>query len=240
MALDVGNIAKKAGSAAKKKLGIGGESGTLTKLKIGNDFEVFLNPNQLSHSIKVNHAKSETATIEGKDKEGKQTVITPTVPVSTDPESLSFELMLDGTGVTGRETDVPSEIAKLAKAVFGPLNDSKKRKEEVTIKWGEIISFTGHVETFDTTYTLFKPDGTPLRATVKLSFLGNSTLTKAPEKERGKTKEIDIDAAKTIVNACNAIYNSPVAYIAVAKANKLTNVRKLKSGSKLVFPPKKG
>ncbi len=236
--MGLGDIANKAASAAKKKIGLGNQSATLVKMFI-DELELFLNPNQLNHSIKVNHSKDEHAGMERKGPDGKSTVVSSSTPVSTGPESLSFELMLDGTGATGRETDVPSEISRLAKAVFGPLGDPKKRKEKVVISWGDTISFTGHVETFDISYNLFKPDGTPLRATVKLSFLGTSVLTQVNEKERGKTKELDIDEARTLVNACNAVYNSPVGYIAVAKANKLTTVRKLKPGSTLVFPPKK-
>jgi hypothetical protein len=251
--------------AAKKKV-VGqfskDEDGTLVRLKIApvsakdsNDpskiYEVFLNPNQLTHKIKINVSKPETInqSKSENDESGDSTPDTssqgssdknndPLKVLSIDPETLSFTLMIDGTGASGVLTDVSAEIKKLATVTY---NSPMVKEERINIVWGETISFNGYLESFDANYTLFKPSGAPLRATVTLSFIGQSELTKlsGQDSRQSNTKEIDIDDAKTIVNMCSMVYNNPGAYIAVAKANKLTNVRQLKPGSKLSFPPKK-
>jgi hypothetical protein len=239
------------GSAAKKKVGLDKKnSGKLAKLQISfpagsieekDIYTAFLNPNQLSHSIKVNFSNTGTATITGTDATGAVRVITPTKPVSTDPESLNFELLLDATGATGTTTNIPAELKKLSGLLFKALASSDAEKEHtVQVFWNKIITFIGHVESFDVSYLLFSPDGVPLRATVKLSFLGESKLTEVGDYKRNQTtKELDVNTAKTLVSMCNTVYNSPIGHIAVAKANKLTNIRKLAPGTKLVFPPKK-
>lgn len=227
-------LAEKGKSEIKKKLGLGKPT-TVQKLKIGS-YVVLLNPNQISHSFKVNYVKQETAT-GGKDTTGGDMN-----KASTGPESLSFDLMLDGTGATGTLMEVDVEVAAIATATYKELKDTKETKKLVEITWGKTIPhFTGFLETFDVSYSLFDKSGKPLRATVKLSFVGFSKLTEEKRKTSNKsTTEVEIGNDKTITNLCKAIYKTPAAYIAVAKSNKLTNVRKLKPGTKLVFPPKKG
>jgi hypothetical protein len=255
--------------AAKKKV-VGqfskDEDGSLVRLKISTvsakgsnesskTYEVFLNPNQLTHNIKINVSKPDTIN-QSKTEDNTDTPNASSTNNSTagssngdtandilkvlsiDPEKLNFTLMLDGTGASGVLTNVAAEIEKLATITY---KQSVAQQKRLNIIWGDTISFNGYLESFDVNYTLFKPSGAPLRATVALSFIGESGLTDLPTDDfrQSNTKEIDIDDAKTIVNMCSMVYNNPGAYIAVAKANKLTNVRQLKPGSKLSFPPKK-
>ena len=233
-------LAEKGKAQIKKKLGLN-DAVAAEKLKIG-DYTVFLNPNQISHSFKVNYVKPETAAGAPPPPTTPANTTAPALNVaSSEPESLTFDLLLDGTGATGMIVDVDSEIAAISKATYKKLVDKNEKKKEIEITWGRTVNgFKGFLETFDVTYSLFDKSGKPLRATVKLAFAGYSSLTDAPRRADNNTTEINVDMAQTITNMCKAVYTSPSAYIAVAKSNKLTNVRKLKPGTKLVFPPKKG
>ncbi len=214
----------------KSKLGFGSSNNaSLTKLKIGKTYSVFLNPNQISHCIRINYIQQDSLTLRNSVKK-----ITPT---STKPESLSFSLTLDGTGATGSITNVSEEISNLMVVAYHPLVKPDDKQTEIEIKWGSTINFMGYLESFEVVYTLFKPNGEPLRAIVALLFIGKSILTKVEGAlDRTDLKEVEVDSVKTIVNLCKTVYNTPVVYIALAKANKLTTVRKLKSGTKLFFP----
>ncbi len=219
----------------KSQLGFGSDnSAALTKLKIGETYSVFLNPNQIAHSIKVNFIQQDHLSITTKNELNK------IVPISVKPESLSFTLTLDGTGSTGSLTNVPEEILNLMNATYHPLLRSGETQTELKIEWGSTINFKGYLESFEVVYTLFKSSGEPLRAIVSLSFLGKSSLTKAEGSiHRNTAKELELDSTKTIVNLCNSFYNTSGLHIALAKANKLTTIRKLESGKKIYFPPYK-
>lgn len=243
-------VGKKAASFGKNKLGIDTGFGELVKLKIGTGYTTVLNPSNISHTFAVTYAKAEGASAtSGGDAGGGgstgstgNTELGKTKAVSMGPETLGFELLLDGTGVTGTVIDVAKEIQWLSQAVFkDPLLKTKDAMEGVTIGWGTTINFVGHLETFDVTYSLFDSQGNPLRARIRLSFIGSSNLTKVDQQPKRKTNTqvVDINESDKLSIVCKSVYNSPLTYIAVAKANKLTNVRKLKPGTKLTLPPKK-
>jgi hypothetical protein len=216
----------------KSKLGFdANHNASLTKLKIGKTYSVFLNPNQISHSIRIDYIQQDGLTVKNNVKK--------IAPASTKPESLSFTLMLDGTGSTGSLTNISEEISNLMAVTYHPLVKPEDKQTEIEIKWGTTIDFMGYLESFEVIYTLFKPNGEPLRATVALLFIGKSVLTKVGDLHRTIVKEIEVDSVKTIVNLCKMTYNTPAVYIALAKANKLATVRKLKPGIKLFFPPLK-
>jgi nucleoid-associated protein YgaU len=235
------SFGKKATALGKNKLGIDSGFGELEKLKIyvegdpKEKYKCVLNPTDLSHKFSVSISETQIA---------NGTPPTPAVAPktnSTEPETLSFDLLLDGTGVTGTIIDVASEINDLSKAVYQAPKTKEDKQSQVIIKWGHTIEeFKGNLESFSVSYSLFDPSGNPLRAKVSLSFVGRSSLSKLTTvKRKSNTQVVDLKEGSNLTTICKSVYNSPLTYIAVAKVNKLTNVRKLKPGTKLTLPPKK-
>ena len=61
------------------------------------------------------------------------------------------------------------EIKKIERIVY-TYNGDIHRPNYVQVQWGKNINFNSVLKSFDTTYTLFRPDGTPLRAKISLSL----------------------------------------------------------------------
>jgi hypothetical protein len=58
-------------------------------------------------------------------------------------------------------------------------SEEEKRPPKCGVKWadGALPEFLGVVEKVDVKYTMFLPDGTPVRATVNMSFKEASALS---------------------------------------------------------------
>lgn len=158
------------------------------------------------------------------------------------PEVLTLDnLVLDGTGVVtliGLE-NVKDMIDNLLKVIY--VYEGKKHEpNHVRLLWGSFIFF-GRAQSISIDYTMFKHDGTPLRAKVHLSFLGwmskeEEQLTANPSSP-DLSHLVEVRAGDTLPLLCNSIYNDSSYYREVARINNLTNFRNLEPGLLLRFPP---
>lgn len=160
--------------------------------------------------------------------------------LNTPMDNLSFDIVIDCTGVVDKKRrNMKKEIGALERIVF-KYNGKIHRPNYVKIHWGGLI-FQSILKTFNTTYTLFKPDGSPLRAKISLSF-GKYVSAKKLEKQKKKASPdvshlVDVVDGNTLPGLCKKVWNSPSYYIQVAKYNGLNKFRDLKGGIKLIFPP---
>lgn len=159
------------------------------------------------------------------------------------PEKLELPaLVLDGTGVVpsdGAPKTVPQQLDALRAVVTATAPDETgyKTRPVVRVSWGT-LQFVGRVKKMDVTYTLFAPNGVPLRATVKLGFIGPDTPRAASAgtvpQAATMTRQIQVSAS-TLAQLCFTEYADPGRDQAVARANALTSIRNLPPGQKLVF-----
>jgi hypothetical protein len=98
-----------------------------------------------------------------------QRTFTPTEANGNKPGGkLSFDTVIDTTGlIDPKRTNLPAEIQKIETIVY-TYNGQIHTPNFVKMEWGDHLVFYGTITSLDISYTLFKPDGTPLRA--KLSF----------------------------------------------------------------------
>ena len=91
------------------------------------------------------------------------------------------------------------------------------------------------------TYKLFRPDGTPVRAVAKATFV--EVVSDELAKLKADKRSADLTHVRTVVAGdnlpllCHQIYGDATRYQAVAEANKLVNFRTLRVGQQLFFPP---
>ncbi|MCG8326443.1 MAG: hypothetical protein MI974_02100 [Chitinophagales bacterium] len=152
--------------------------------------------------------------------------------------SLSFDLTVDGTGASGDQREVLADIVRL-KLTVG-FNGDLHKPNGLIIIWGTQI-FSGVFVSISVKYTLFRSNGTPLRAVVSLSFIeakdpvfGLKELNLASSDLTHKRIVKDHDRLDLM---CFQTYDNSRFYIEVAAANNLTSFRKLRTGQELVFPP---
>jgi hypothetical protein len=209
-------------------------SGTVS-VNSAKSFTVMLNPSDVSHDKTITY--DETVFIGGLAAEKKFSAY--------QPETFSFSVMLDGTGVvppaspTTATKDVTTQIADLCSVIYDYVGD-KHEPSRVRVLWGTVIFF-GRLQTLKTKYTLFKPSGDPLRATVGLAFVGTTSSTEAALMANRSSPDlshiVEVRQGDTLPLLCQRIYGDPGYYLDVARFNRLVDFRNLKPGGKLPFPP---
>ncbi|MBI3134484.1 MAG: hypothetical protein HYZ14_07375 [Bacteroidetes bacterium] len=160
---------------------------------------------------------------------------------STPSEGISFDIVIDCTGVVdSKRTNMVKEISLLESIIF-TYNGKIHRPNFVKIQWGKDITFKGVLKSFDTQYTLFKPDGSPLRAKVSLSFsqyISPSTVKKLDKPESPDvTHMVAVVEGVTLPQMCQQVWNDDSYYVQVARYNDLNKFRNLKGIQSLIFPP---
>lgn len=227
-----------ANSAGKKKLSIAtcsiDNAGKITVEK--NKFEVMLNPSSYKHAYEIDY--------DDKTKAMGQ-VGSDTKFAGTKPEKINFDIMLDGTGVVNdgsaapKITDVKSQIKALSAIVY-KYDGLDHEPNHVRVLWGSLI-FYGRLKSMTANYTLFKPNGEPLRAKVELGFTGfvsnEEESLKANRSSPDLTHVIEVKSGDTLPLLCNRVYNDPSYYLAVAEVNGIAHFRDIRPGQKLYFPP---
>ncbi len=205
------------------------KTGTKTSLKKSQAFEVTLNPSDYKS---VNGLKYSNVIYKGKTGD------TPKF-VATADEKLSFSIVIDNTGVVPDSRDVQETLKDLRKVCYDFVG-TKHEPNVVQISWGGMI-FDGRLTSISTDYTLFKPNGEPLRAKVELSFIDylsvkeSEAITKKSSPDL--THLVEVQAGDSLPLLCQKIYQDSSYYLEVAKINGITNFRNIKPGMKLNFPP---
>ncbi|MCW2247937.1 hypothetical protein M2352_003571 [Azospirillum fermentarium] len=164
------------------------------------------------------------------------------------PDSVSFELVFDATGVvpspiTGTP-DAPADgVAGLIdkfKALVLQYNGKIHSPNFVLLSWAQ-LQFQCRLKTLNINYTLFKPDGTPLRARMAVSFLGFTSEQQLAKQENKSSPDlthiVTVVAGDSLPTLCYRIYGSSLYYLRVAEFNGLNTFRTLVPGTQLLFPP---
>ncbi|MDV7144032.1 hypothetical protein R3X27_15190 [Tropicimonas sp. TH_r6] len=204
----------------------------------GPPFVAQFNPTELTDSYEVNF---QNETKQGDSGE-------PAKQYYIKPRNFTFELMLDGSGVTSA-TGFPENLPSTPASVIGQIelfklttgyNGKIHRNPYLLLVWGPFF-VTSVLESYSINYKIFNSIGLPVRAILSATFrehkddvLGNLLDNRSsPDVAHAHlTGEGD-----TLPNVVNEVYRDPGRYIDVARANGLNTVRALETGSEIVMPP---
>ena len=232
-------------------------SGELIKLKIkaykdeqfsdevaDGEFKTLLNPDKYSFKYKIESNTDQASGTSSSAPRFNKIL----------PEDLSLEFVFDRTGVItdygapGTSDDktfkdegsgIIDDIEKFKKVVFD-YNGDEHKPNYLIISWGTLL-FKGTLTEMDITYKLFKSDGTPLRATASAKFKGfvedNLRVARENNSSPDLTHIRTVKEGDKLPLMTFRIYGDSKYYREVAKANNITNFRKLKVGTKIFFPP---
>lgn len=198
--------------------------------KAGEVYSVFLNPETITHNSSNTFSKADPLGSPGDTQKFK----------SSSQGQVSFQLLLDGTRpIDGKTVEVNAELKKLRGLLF-LYHGTSHRPYYVQVSWGTLV-FNGQVTTFNVSYLLFRPDGSPVRARVELSFEGfidpKTLALQADRQSSDLTHHYVVQAGDTLAQLCYRIYGSSQYYIQVAQRNNLTSLGDLTPGLMLRFPP---
>lgn len=222
------------------------KSGTVTGENSSKKFEVMLNPSSFTHKKSINYSGLDGKSANGKGKgelraRRRAQGVSAAMPQfqNTGSETLSFEITLDGTGVVGAYPDVKDQVQALSDIVY-KYEGNTHEPNIVRLAWGT-FSFDGRLTSMSTKYTLFKPSGEALRATVALDFTDYTSLKeealKANKSSPDLTHLVEVKAGDSLPLLCYRIYKDSAYYLEVARINGITNFRDIKPGARLHFPP---
>lgn len=195
-------------------------------------FEALINPENYSLSYKL---KFEGA--QGHGTSGAQLKY-----AYTEPAEMAFEFLFDNTGIIdGRPRDSVADDLKRFKEVVIDYKGDAHEPRHFKLVWGENSIFKGRVTAVDIAYKLFRADGTPIRATAKVTFKSSIEEEKRAAKEDRHSPDLThvrrVKLGDTLPLMCQAIYGDPRYYLQVAERNGLTDFRRLVPGTVLRFPP---
>jgi hypothetical protein len=199
-----------------------------------DDFvEALINPETYTLNYKLKFSESG----QGQGSSGKQLKYQ-----YTEPEEISFEFLFDNTGIIdGKPRDSVADDLKKFRQVLLEYKGDAHEPRHFKLVWGKNSIFKGRVTEASFTYKLFKPDGTPIRASAKVTFKSSIEEQKRAAKEDKKSADLThirkVKAGDTLPLMCYLIYGDPKYYLAVAAANSLSNFRSLIPGTEIIFPP---
>lgn len=156
------------------------------------------------------------------------------------PETVSFDIYFDATGaIENNKVPVKTQLDQFKKVCFN-YNGSIHEPNYLIVSWGALV-FKCKLTTLNISYTLFKQDGTPLRAKASVTFeeaLDATLLAKeANNNSPDLTHMIVFKEGDTLPVICNKIYGDASYYTEVARFNKIVNFRNIQPGTKLLIPP---
>ena len=202
--------------------------------------KVPINPSTYSHSLNIDYDEKKAAGSAGGspvfNKMGRETI--------------NFDLVFDGTGAVPMPPDVIQIKSKgiadqiqALKEVTCSYNGEIHSPYFLKLVWG-LLLFKCRLSSLDLTYSLFTPNGIPLRATAHAGFIcftdEYELQARARKSSPDLTKLVTVQAGDSLPLLCHRIYGHSRYYSQVAEANGLTGFRGLRPGMQLVFPPLSG
>jgi hypothetical protein len=196
-------------------------------------FEALINPETYTLEYKLKFSNSG----QGHGTSGKQLKYE-----YTEPAEMSFDFLFDNTGIIDDEPrdSVADDLKRFREVLIDYKGDSHEPRH-FKLVWGDNSIFKGRVTAVSITHKLFNSNGTPIRATAKVTFKSSIEEEKRAAKEDKKSADLThvrkVKRGDTLPQLCYEIYGDPSYYLQVATANSLTNFRQLKPGMDLLFPP---
>lgn len=194
-----------------------------------DQFEAFVNPNEITLSYEMEYDAAQGAGTTGSRMNFKK----------IKPGDLSLTFFIDGTGANARPIDTQEAVEKF-QTVTG-YNGNIHRPNYLKLVWGTLQIKRCVLKSASIAYKLFKPDGVPLRAVISATFTDTTDdqtrVALAQDQSADLTHVRVVSAGDTLPGLCNQIYGEPLRYLQVAAANGLDDFRRLAVGTRLVFPP---
>ena len=228
--------------------------GQLVKLKIiaysdpdysratGDEYTALLNPQEFSENYNVEYNAAQAFGTTGSDLKFQR----------VDPQVLKLNFLFDATGVIkapksqfsfnnvdlfnkSDTSSVASQIESFKKVTTDYRGDIHS-VPYVKLIWGEFL-FKGRLQSLEITYTLFKTDGTPLRAKAAATFKRSITDNTREKAENNSSPDLThmrvVRAGDTLPAMAKSIYGDASYYLQLAEEN---HCDQTKAGDQCLLP----
>jgi hypothetical protein len=232
-----GAMAAAAGIAAEDLAG--GEGGSSMQAMessvsgvVGNRVELFFNPTQ--------YTVSKSATWTHSPDQGSY----PTAPpqyVGAGQRQLSLEVFLDASYTTDGSVQGAVDL------LFSTVTPSRASifmetpsPPYVLFGWGENLGFLAYMETVSAEFSHFRGDGTPIRASCKISMkeIPIGLASQNPTSGGGARRTRRTVAGDTLQSVSYSELGKPTMWRAIAASNDIEDPTRVPHGTTLLIPPK--
>lgn len=205
--------------------------------QLGPAFVVWINPASYTYKYKICYNNRQAQGSNGPSPDFNR--------IATD--TVTLDLIFDGTGVVPSPNPsllpppngIADQLAAFQKLVFD-YNGTIHSPNYLWLSWGT-LQFQCRLQSLGLDYTLFMPDGSPLRAKASCTFLGFTSEQQLAKEANNSSPDLShlvtVKVGETLPNLCYRIYGTSLPYLQVAAVNGLSDFRNLKVGSQLLFPP---
>lgn len=198
-------------------------------------FVIPVNPEQFSRTLQIKLEETQAPGTHGNNPRSNK----------TPPEEVKLDFIFDGTGTVENyysEHKDKNVSAQIDEFLFTVYNFEPEIHQPRFLKfiWGGLL-FECRLTNLQINYTLFNPDGTPLRAKLSATFKQYVESIKRVKIEDKRSP--DLSKEKTVLEGENLPlisfdeYGDPNLYIQLAQQNNLTNFRKIRGGAAILLPP---
>ncbi|MBN2544696.1 MAG: LysM peptidoglycan-binding domain-containing protein [Spirochaetes bacterium] len=204
---------------------MGLEKAVIKNLDTNEDIEVLFNPDEY---IITKQTPWREHLIQGLDSP-------PVEFISGERKNLIMELYFDNTE---DKKDVRKSTEKIEELMM--VNPDEHRPPLLLFSWGS-LKFKCVLEDIVQRYTMFLPDGTPIRAIIKIMFKEYSDASRQfkekPRHSSDHTKSIILKEGDSLSKISAKEYNDPKKWREIANANNIDDPLKVKPGTILRLPP---
>lgn len=197
--------------------------------EVEDEIKAQFNPEEFSLDKSVTYAEQE---IPGLNSPIQQFV-------NGSAETLSVELFFDV--YEDRGEDRPDDVRVLTDEInrLVLVDGDLHAPPLVKFAWGT-ISFKAVIESANTTFTMFRGDGTPVRARMDLTFREytppGDQLREEPRHSADRTSVRRVIEGDTLPGIAGEEYGEPEEWRWIADANDIENPRRLEAGRELIIP----
>ncbi len=204
-------------------------------------FEAMFNPETFSQTYLIEYSRNQ-----GLNSTGR-----PVHYSRSKPRELSLKLVLDGTGVQevgvlqlGKQKTVSTRVKEFIDLAFR-MNGDIHEPNFLVAEWGGKedggLIFSCRLASVTVNYASFDRDGSPLRAELDVSLIGDQDVRKRMAHENKNSPDLThirtVKSGDTLPLLTKEVYGSSTYYLRVAQVNGLDNFRNLTPGQELIFPP---
>jgi nucleoid-associated protein YgaU len=157
---------------------------------------------------------------------------------NAEPAILTMDLVFDTYETGGDVRDHTDKVLHLGTV---EKHGSKHRPPIFRLAWGTTgVFFQGVLQKLSQKFTLFLPDGTPVRATLSCTF--KQWRTDKEESRRQNKQSVDVAKTHTVKRGdtlsgiADREYHDPALWRPIAEANRIVNPLRLEPGSVLIIP----
>ena len=201
------------------------EKATITNVENSESFEVLFNPTEYSLS-KTNNWRRITI---------RESNVAPPEFLGGNPSELRMQLFFDTYEKHEDVRDYTNKIIELTK--IGDY-DGVLRPPRCLFSWGRVFNFVSVITTLSYKYTIFREDGTPVRATMDVTFRESEDSSarqgqQSPPQGIAGHRVFIVRPGDTLQGVAQKEYGNPKLWRLIADCNNLDNPKDLVPGQVL-------